>query len=122
MKRLFTLLFFIKAIALNAQTTNFQKLYGDTINDDGFSVCKSKHDNSYVVVGQAQYVSNQALIIKTNQFGDTLWKKSINNANGSQGRCVIQTKDSGYVIVGTCNMTLGSDFLIVKLDKNGNTL
>ncbi len=122
MKRIFILFFFIQAITFKAQTTTFQKMYGDTVSEDGFSVCRSKHDNGYVFAGQAQYVSSQMLIVKTNQFGDTLWTKTVTNANGSQGRCVIQTKDSGYVVLGTANMTTGNDFLIVKLDKNGNTL
>jgi hypothetical protein len=122
MKRIFFLLLFVQAIAVKAQTTTFQKMYGDTITEDGFSVCKSKHDNGYVYTGQAQYVSNQMLIVKTDQFGDTLWTKTITNANGSQGRCVIQTLDSGYVVLGTCNMTTGNDILLVKLDKNGQSL
>lgn len=106
-----------------AQTV-FQKIYGDTVNEEGFALCKSKHDNGFVVTGRWQKNINniKCLIVKMNAIGDTVWTKILNNAGNSSGRSIIQTKDSGYVIVGSIDLAGNNNALVIKLNKSGQTM
>lgn len=57
------------------------------------------------------------------------WSKCFGGTGGDVGRCIQQTKDSGYIIVGNAGSSNGdvyknegsSDFWIVKLNKFGDT-
>ncbi len=120
------LIIFITICFINstlAQNT-FNKLYGDTVNEEGFALCNSKHDNSFVVTGRWQKnISNiKCLIVKMNAVGDTLWTKVLNNPGNSSGRSIIQSKDSGYVVVGSIDVGGNNNALIIKLNKHGQTV
>ncbi|MCE3279867.1 MAG: repeat protein [Bacteroidetes bacterium] len=72
-------------------------------------------------------VSNKpdALLIKLNEFGDTLWMKKYGGVNFDNANIVCQTPDSGFVLMGcTQSYSAGpaSDFYMIKTDKNGDQL
>jgi len=48
------------------------------------------------------------------------WSKTYGGVGYDQARCVIQTDDGGYAMVGTTNSFGPTDFYLVKTDANGN--
>ncbi len=64
-----------------------------------------------------------ALLIKLDSLGDTIWTKSYGGSNFDNANTVCQTPDSGFVLMGvTQSFSNGSasDFYLIKTDKNGN--
>lgn len=63
-----------------------------------------------------------ALLVKLNEDGDTLWTKNYGGSNFDNANVVCQTIDSGFVLMGvTQSFSMGSasDFYLIKTDKNG---
>ena len=105
----------------------WEKTYGSPGYDIGYSVIQSA-DGGYVITGSitVDTLTNSQTIclIKTDSNGDTLWVKRYEEEN-SQGFCVQQTTDGGYVISGSktydsfVNSQIG---YLIKTDLNGDTL
>ena len=64
------------------------------------------------------------LIIRTNEYGDTLWTRQIRGDNRDRIYSILQTADGKFTCGGyTKSFGLTSqDFLLVKLDSNGDVL
>jgi hypothetical protein len=79
------LLLSINKIA-SAQTT-FQKLYGGTSSDYGYSV-KLTSDGGYILCGQTASFgagNGDVYLIKINASGDTLWSGTFGGMNSDEG-------------------------------------
>ena len=65
-----------------------------------------------------------ALVIKTNSAGDTIWSKTYGGAGDDYFNCVKQTPAGDYILVGsTSSFGLGgSDVYVVKINSTGDTL
>ena len=63
-------------------------------------------------------------IIKTDSYGDTVWTKTYGGENEEYGYDIHQTKDSGYVAIGTTRSfcIARGDAWLLRTDKNGDTL
>jgi hypothetical protein len=129
MKKIYlSILFSLLIIFTEAQFT-FQKTYG-TISiggDVGNSVLQMT-DGGYVVAGAISddsipYYSN-VYLIRTNQYGDTLWTKIYGGLRHDFARCIRQTKDGGFIITGGTNSfsTEHYDIYLIKTDEFGDTL
>ncbi len=81
-------------------------------------------DGGYIlggsIVSQIDVISKMSLV-KTNAAGDTLWTKTFGGAQNDYGVGVVQTKDSGYALIGTTeSFGAGSgDIYVVKTNKDG---
>ena len=102
------------------------KNFGGANNDLGFSVQQTL-DGGYILAGTSDSFSNGGydfLLYKLNVKGTLQWKKNFGGAEDDYAFSVIQTADSGYVVVGTTNSFVHTpgktDILIYKLDTNGN--
>ncbi|MBN2012020.1 PQQ-binding-like beta-propeller repeat protein [candidate division KSB1 bacterium] len=76
--------------------------YGGTNFDTGRYV-RQTADNGYIIIGSKSSDNGRfdIWLIKTNEFGDTLWTKKFgNNDTIDEGFRVLQTKDNGYVLAG----------------------
>ena len=98
------------------------KTFGGEWHDYGRSVQQSI-DGGFILVGYDEvgdYHPN-ILLIKTNEFGDTLWTKTFDIGDDDFGNSVIQTIDKGFLICGYTysNSTYDFDDILIKTDENG---
>ena len=104
---------------LSAQIT-FQKRYGWIGDDEGYSVQQS-FDGGYISVGKSDNYTGyiNIYLVKTNEYGDTLWTRTFNTGAGNtEGFSVEQTTDSGFIITGFTDF----EIYLIRTDLNGDTL
>jgi hypothetical protein len=114
--------YFIPASSF-AQIT-FEKTFGGTDIDEGYSVQQTS-DGGYIIAGYTNSFGGRDIyLIKTDSLGDTLWTKTYGGSGNDYGRSVQQTSDGGYVIAGyTESFGSGSmDIYLVRTDSLGNIL
>ena len=65
-------------------------------------------------------------LIKTDDYGDTLWTKTFGSNYGDFGRSVKQTSDNGYILTGYKDYNTSSpqnqDLILIKTNSVGDTL
>ena len=104
--------------------TSWWRTYGGTDDDRGYSVQQTT-DGGYVVAGYTRSFGagyDDVYLIKTDAAGDTLWTRTLGDADYDEGSSVQQTSDSGYVIAGgTYSFGAGDDDVyLIKTDASGN--
>jgi hypothetical protein len=91
--------------------------------NQGF-VGQQTKDDGYIIAGSydVQTENSQIWLIKTDEFGYTLWDKKMGGNGIEVGMFVQQTTDGGYIIIGnTKSYGNGNmDVWLVKTDENGN--
>jgi len=107
--------------------TIWTKTYGDTnYNDFGYSI-RETSDHGFIIVGSTASLGagdQDVWLLRTDEFGDTLWTKTFGGDSSDVGKCIQITNDGGYIIVGSTKSfgAGGEDVLLIKTDSNGNTL
>ncbi|MBE9467442.1 MAG: hypothetical protein IMY72_03855 [Bacteroidetes bacterium] len=99
--------------------------YGDTLNDYANSVVVNA-DGSYTLLG-TKTVDNNSMyedlfIAKVSNNGDKQWEKQISITNKQSGKCIKQTSDGGYIIVGSTTANNNTDVYLIRTDQTGDTL
>lgn len=85
-------------------------------------------DNGYIVVGYTVSYGEEdrdALLIKTDAFGNEIWSRAFGGRGYEYGLAVAQTRDNGYIIAGkTTSLGTGSDYdaWLVRVDASGNEI
>ena len=78
-------------------------------------------DGGYVIAGNTNISSDpprsQLWLLKTDALGNAEWNKTYGSSGSAQGRCVIQTSDGGYALVGYSNSFSGDGSYQVWLIK-----
>ncbi len=110
------------------------KCYGGTDYDMGTDI-KQTTDGGYIVSGYSESANgninctgsnNKAWIAKLNQNGDLVWSKCYGGINSDKINSIQQTKDGGYVAVGSSlqigKMVTSDYYWILKLNSIGDTL
>lgn len=87
----------------------WNKTYGDTHYEAGFSVVQSPN-GGYVIAGSQ---GSNVFVVKTDLSGNMVWNKTF---SPSVGNSVIRSSDGGYAIVGAT----GFDVYLIKTDSSGN--
>lgn len=98
------------------------------INDwDVGSAIITTRDSNIVVAGYTRafpIIDYDAIMIKLNNQGDTIWQRTYGTGNWEEATCLIETYDNSYAM-GGFSMINGkeiSNFIIVKYDAKGNLL
>ena len=102
----------------------FQKTYGGALDDYFYSV-RQTIDGGYIMVGNTFSFGAggcDVYLVKTDSIGDTLWTKTYGGISNDFGVCVLQTTDSGYIIIGSTRNFGNPSIYSIKTDVNGDTL
>lgn len=85
-------------------------------SDSGFII--TGHTNSYGAGGEDVFV------IKTDEYGDTLWTKTFGGAADDASYGIIQTSDGNFAVIGKTKSSGngGEDIYFLKIDPDGNLL
>jgi hypothetical protein len=106
--------------------SSFSRYYGG-IGSSGGTSGMQLPDSSFILVGygqeQAPRSGNDLYIMKTNQYGDSLWLKAFGWPGYDIVWDVKQTKDGGYVMAGaTDNVEATQKAMIARTNAQGDTL
>ena len=119
-----------------APNIEWQKTFGGTENEEGFSVCLT-HGGYYAITGYTRssnvYIVNSHgfhdfWIIKIDSLGNLFWNNCYGGGDAEISHAIKQTLDSGFIIAGDASSPDGDvtgvhfgrpDFWVVKTDKTG---
>ncbi len=109
----------------SAGDTQWTRTFGGTRADMGRSV-RQTIDGGYIVAGATLSFgvwNHDVYLIKTDDEGNALWSRTYGGSNDDQGNSVVETRDSGYVIVGyTASFGAGNyDYYLIKTNALGDT-
>lgn len=95
-------------------------------NDDGIDIVETL-DNCYVIIGTTDSFGAggaDALVIKVDESGDTLWTKTIGGVLDDYANSIVETDEGDFIIAGsTESFGAGeSDAWLIKLDNEGNSV
>ncbi len=84
-------------------------------------------DHGFVITGYSNSFgseNNKIYLIRTNQNGDSLWTKILNEKSESEGNSICITKSNDFIICGASRQLNKEfyDLYIVKTDQNGNII
>ncbi|MEO0180551.1 MAG: hypothetical protein ABIM74_02895 [candidate division WOR-3 bacterium] len=97
---------------------SWAKRYDGGSSEEGLSVIQAG-DGDYVV---GAYTSTGPLVFKISPDGNTVrWSSRLPTVgiHGWAHGTLVQSTDGGYVFGGSCAGTVGSDFMVLKLDSQG---
>lgn len=107
-----------------AQVITFERTFGGTASDQGYSVVQC-NDGGYVVAGytgSSGAGGDDAYILKTDEFGNLLWSKTFGGTSDDALFCVEQTNDNGYIFCGSyTNTSFERIMYLIKTDENGDS-
>jgi hypothetical protein len=87
---------------LKAETYIWRRTFGGHGNDGAYSIIQTA-DNGYAIVGYTTSFGAGGAdfwLVKLTPEGDMQWNKTYGGAAEDQSKCVIQTIDGGYVLIG----------------------
>ncbi len=98
------------------------RTYGGEADDGGYCV-RQTSDGDYIVSGYS-YSSNSLWILKTDEYGDTLWTRDSVDWRIGIGYSVAETSDGGWIVTGyVAPFRDGKHHLyLIKLDSDGQVL
>lgn len=110
---------------LTGQIT-FQNIYTAPIHESGKDVLQTP-DGGYIIAASTEtsIVDDlDIMIVRTNNFGDTLWRKKYGGNLPDSPNGIIQASDGNYFIIGY-TQSFGSgdyDYYLLKINPAGDTL
>lgn len=120
-------LFYFSALFAGEIPSSFNKVYGGEEFDLISSIVQA-NDSGYIAVGYTESRGNgkkDALILKLNENGDTLWSKTYGGPNNDLVYSVVQTFE-GYIIAGrTKSFSINNysyDGWCIKINNEGKLL
>ena len=107
--------------------TLWTRTYGGIDTDRGFSIQQTAEEG-FIITGKTSSYGvgtpswPNVFLIYTDANGDILWTRTYGGVNGDEGYSVLQTADSGFIVLaGTGSFSPGGVYLI-RTDANGDTL
>ena len=104
----------------------WEKTIGGSSLDRAYSIQQTT-DGGFILVGQTSSFSAGGYdfyVIKLDELGEIEWQDNFGGESAEIARSVFQTSDGGYVVAGRSSSfsETGSDFYMIKLDKNGTEI
>ncbi len=101
----------------------FQKIFGGTNDDYGYSI-QSTYDGGYIIAASTKSFgagNEDVCLIKTDNQGNFIWLSTYGGVNKDFPRAIIQTLDSGYVVLGSTYSfgAGGEDIYLLRMNKFG---
>lgn len=107
---------------LNAQNIKFLKKYAFPGMNGGLGACQTS-DGGIAITGQHEAGHCSVYIAKINKCGALQWYKTYDFGNSAGGLSIKETYDGGLIVAGAADITAsGYDWLMMKVDANGNLL
>jgi len=104
-------------------TWSWGRSFGGTVDDYGYWVAPTADGGAVVTGGTRSYGAGQddAAVLVFTSGGLRKWFRVMGGSGVDFGQCVIQTSDSGFLMVGRTNSwgAGGYDFLVLRLDSQG---
>ncbi|MCK4352488.1 T9SS type A sorting domain-containing protein [candidate division WOR-3 bacterium] len=105
--------------------TSWTKTFGSNKPDEGWSV-EQTTDGGFIVAGATHSwgaKESDVVLIKTNSLGNDVWGEIFGGADDDEGRCVRQTADSGFIVVGYTKSYGSGDknVWLIKTKSSGDT-
>ncbi len=120
----------------------WENSYGGTWGPDKAFNMQLTHDGGAILIGEANSddgdvigihgSSSDIWVVKTDSSGNLLWQKCLGGGGSETGKEIKETKDRGYILIGTTRSTSGDgdlsfvhfppDAWAIKLDSVGNIL
>jgi hypothetical protein len=102
----------------------FARTYGGA-NGEWANSVKQTSDGGYIVAGRTNSFgvgSSDALLIKTDAYGNVQWAKTYGGISIDEFTSVQQTSDGGYIAAGYTDFCSSGlpDIFLIKTDANGN--
>jgi len=124
MRKILFLLTILSVVVYGQSKIVFERHYGGTKNDRAEAI-QSTTDGGYIVVGTTESFGagmTDVWLLKLNENGEKVWDKTYGGVHAERGYDVKQTKDGGYILVGSTETASngGSDVYLVKTDAMGN--
>ena len=102
----------------------WEKSFSGGYNDGG-SYVQITDDGGYIITGvttPSKLLIYDVLLIKTDDEGELLWRKTFGGKYDDWGFDVQQTYDGGYIIIGETRTLFGRDALLIKTNSDGEEL
>jgi len=104
----------------------WMKTYGGVKSDKGY-FAQSTSDGGFILTGETNSFGSgdyDIWLLKINEVGDTIWTRTYGGKNHDWGEAVVQTSDSGFLIVGGTKSfgSGGTDVWLIRTDSSGDTL
>lgn len=98
----------------------WERVYGGSGNDEirDITLCP---DGGYLLVGNYNAETN-IYLIKTDADGDLQWSRKYPVGTNSNGRAIIATRDSGFVVAGYTINSQSKDAYLMRLDPYGRVI
>ena len=98
----------------------WSKHFGDISFERGRSVQQTS-DCGYIIVGTAdsRWGGDDIYLLKTDSKGKEQWNHYFGGRRSDAGYSVQQTKDGGYIIVGTTVLKESNDVYLIKANSDG---
>ncbi|MCR4433185.1 MAG: InlB B-repeat-containing protein [Caldiserica bacterium] len=101
------------------------KTFGGSSNEEAYSISEGSNgeDQGYIVAGYSySYSTNyDFLVLKMDSNGNLNWAKTFGAGSIDMAKSVLKTTDGSYIVVGySYSSSTGYDFLVLKLDIDGN--
>lgn len=100
------------SITLTAQPITWQRTFGSTIEDKGYSIVQT-NDNGFIICG-SQFLQEPTIIIRTDSLGNVLWSK---NESGRIYSKIIRDNDM-FILVGV----FSNNAFAIKMDLSGEKI
>ncbi|HSE43384.1 MAG TPA: hypothetical protein VLH08_21675, partial [Acidobacteriota bacterium] len=103
----------------------WQKAYGGSDPFDQLSSMQQTVDGGFILAGTTRSFGQGSfdyLVIRLDSAGNIQWQKSYGTSATEVANAVQQTTDGGYIVIGSQEITFGTDQdgLALKLDSTGN--